>query len=134
MENADLELPQEANVVLVKLANVADAVPAGADPFDPQAEGEAGDFLGIVADGPQHVGIDHAGPTHFDPAHAAARIVPAHVDFDARLGERKERGAEADMDVGRPGSWRRTAAARFSDRPSSRGDRSSRPSIWWNIG
>ena len=42
---------QEPHVVLVKLANVGDAVAPGADALDAQAEGEAGDFLGIVADG-----------------------------------------------------------------------------------
>ena len=41
-------------------------------------------------------GIDHARPPHFNPAVAA---VPEHVDLDARLGEREERGAEPDLDV-----------------------------------
>ena len=79
---------QEPHVVPVELADVVDAVAAHADPLDAQAEGEAGDLLGIVADGREHVRIDHAGAAHLDPA-----VVPLHVDLDARLGEREERRA-----------------------------------------
>ena len=79
-------------------------------------------FLGVVADGAQHVGIDHAGPAHLDPA-----AVPTHVDLDARLGEREERRAEADVNVVGERSCGRTAAACSSGRPSSRCDRPAGP-------
>ena len=85
---------QESHVVLVELPNVRDLVPAGADPLDAQSESETGDLLRIVSDGAEDVRIDHARAAHLDPA-----AVPAHVDFDARFGEREERGAEADVDV-----------------------------------
>src|SRR5688572_2180595 len=42
------ELAEEADVVLVELANVGDVVAAGADALDAEAEGEAGDFFRIV--------------------------------------------------------------------------------------
>src|SRR5262245_45989705 len=44
------ELGQEALVVLVEQPDVLDAVLEHRDPFDPEAEGEAGDLRRIVAD------------------------------------------------------------------------------------
>ena len=90
------ELGQEPRVVLVEQADVVDPVPTHAEPLDAQAEGEAGHLLGVVAHGAEDVRVDHARPAHFNPAVAA---VPEHVDLDARLGEREERGAEADLHV-----------------------------------
>ena len=65
-----------------------------AEPFNAEAKGEAGIDLRIVADGLQHVGIDHASAAELDPA-----IVPVHVGLHTRLRERKERRPEANMHI-----------------------------------
>ena len=52
---------EKSHVVAIKLANVGDAVSPHAEPFDAETEGEPGIDFGIVADGGQHVRIDHAG-------------------------------------------------------------------------
>ena len=57
----------------------------------------------VVADAAQHVRMDHAGATHFQPAGvladpAALAVADGAVDreIDARLDEREEVAAEAD--------------------------------------
>src|SRR4051794_6066403 len=69
------ELVEEPRVVLVEQADVVDPVSTHAEPFDAQPEREPGDLVGVVADGPEDVGVDHAGPPHLDPSVAA---VPEH--------------------------------------------------------
>ena len=49
----------------------------------------------VVANLPEHVGVDHPRPAHLDPA-----ALGAHVDLDARLSEREKRGTETDVNVG----------------------------------
>ena len=97
--------------------------------LDAQAEGQPGKLFGIVADGAEDVGIDHARPAHLDPV-----AVPAHVHFHARLGEGEERRAEADVNVVlrkklRPNSRKMLFRSAIVTRRST-----SRPSIWWNMG
>ena len=91
------ELRQEPDIVLIEIANVGNTVAAHANAFDAQSEGEAGDFVGIVTDRTQYIRVDHAGPTHFEPAR-----MPAHIDFHAWLGEGEERRAETNVDVVAP--------------------------------
>jgi hypothetical protein len=78
-------LPQEPDVVAVKLTNVRDVVAPHAQPFDAQPKREACDLFRIVSHSRQDVGIDHARPAEFDP-----RIIPLKVNFDAwfREGEK----------------------------------------------
>ena len=79
-DRAILKLLQEPHVVLIKLADVGDAVAAGADALDAEAEGKAGDTVGVVADRAQHVGVDHAGRFARD-AQVPEAVGPIAGDF-----------------------------------------------------
>src|SRR5262245_10225551 len=85
---------KEPDIVAIELTNVGDSMPPHAETLDAEAKGKTRVDFGIVADGLQHIRINHAGPAEFDPA-----VVPAHVGLDARLGERKERRPEADVHI-----------------------------------
>ena len=61
------KLFQKPHIVLVEFANVGDPVSPHAQSFDAQAKREAGDLFGIVADGPQHVRIDHSRSAELHP-------------------------------------------------------------------
>src|SRR4051812_36645329 len=88
------ELRQEPNVVSVKLSNIGDPVTSHAEPLNPKSERKTRKHLGIVANGSQNIGVDHAGSPELDPA-----VVPVHIGFDAWLGERKERRAKPNMHI-----------------------------------
>src|SRR5215210_6197966 len=108
------ELLEEAEVVVVEGAHVGEAVLELGDALDAHAPREALDLLGVVAvvvDVGVDVRVDLAGAEDLDPALAlaqpAARAVPhvapsvaveaRDVDLDARLGEREEVRAQADV-------------------------------------
>src|SRR5665647_549429 len=97
------ELPQEADVVVVEQAQVGDAVLEHRHALDAQAEGEAAVLLGVVIDELVGCRVDHAGAHDLEPAGVlagaaalAAAELAAHVDLDARLGEREEVRAHTD--------------------------------------
>src|SRR5665648_536940 len=97
------ELPQEADVVVVEQAQVGDAVLEHRHALDAHAEGEAADLLGVVIDELVDCRVDHAGAHDLEPAGVlagaaalAAAELAAHVDLDARLGEREEVRAHTD--------------------------------------
>src|SRR5687767_1802279 len=60
------ELLEEPQVVLVEQADVVDAVADHGHAVDPEAEGEAGDHLGVVDDTaePRVHGLEHRGVDH----------------------------------------------------------------------
>src|SRR3954454_9608570 len=108
------ELLEEPKVVVVEGAHVGQAVLELRDALDAHPPREALDLLRVVAvvvDVGVDVGIDLAGAEDLDPAlalaEAAARAVghealavaveAGHVDLDARLGEREEVRAQADV-------------------------------------
>ena len=62
------ELLEEAQVVLVEQADVVDAVLQHRDALDAEAEREAGDLLGVVADGFEHRRVHHAAAEDLEPA------------------------------------------------------------------
>src|SRR5207237_10894200 len=77
-----------------------------------EAEGEALRLIRVVADGAQHVRMDHPGAEHLEPpaspADAARRVGRARrrapeagdVGLGGRLGEREEARPEADTGLG----------------------------------
>src|SRR3954471_13556896 len=73
------KLLEEPQVVFVKQPDVLDLIPQDRDPLDADAPGEAGVFLGVVADRFEHRGVDHAAAEDFNPAallaHRAAGAV-----------------------------------------------------------
>src|SRR2546423_4196880 len=90
------ELLQEPDVVLEERLDVLDAVADHGHPLQPESEGEAGVGLGVVADGPEHVGVDHSAAAQLQPARLGAdRAAGAvadearHLELGARLGERE---------------------------------------------
>ena len=93
-ENFIVELAQEAQVVLVELAQIVDAVAQHREPVRPHAEREALVLLRIDADGAQHVRVHLARAGDLEPA-----VAEAHVDLGRGLGERKERRPEAHLEV-----------------------------------
>ena len=91
------ELRKKSDVILVQVTNISDAMLTHADPLNAQAEGKTGDLLGVVTNGSQYIGVDHAGPSHLHPSSLAGSVRPVHIDLDTRLGEREERRAKTDM-------------------------------------
>lgn len=96
------ELRQEADVVVVEVSDIVDAVHQHGDAFDAHPEGESGVFFGINADGLQYVGVDDTGAKDLDPAGLFTGSAPCsfaedalHIDFDGGFGEGEEAGAEA---------------------------------------
>src|SRR5256885_7902944 len=101
-------LAEEAEVVLEEEPQVVQIVAEEGETIDAHAERKAAHHLRIIADGAQHVRMDHPRPQDLEPAlaatHATARGRSAghgarrarDVDLRTRLGERKEAGAEAD--------------------------------------
>ena len=55
-----LKLAEEPPVVFKQQPDVADLIPGGGEPVQPDAEGEAGIDFRVDAAAPQHVGVDHA--------------------------------------------------------------------------
>src|SRR5829696_772130 len=101
-----LDAGQPADVVVGQGAQVGQAGAEHERPLDAGPGGEAGDLVGVVAAGPEHVGVDHAGPEQLDPALAAAGPAAGpgaaadeagHVDLGPRLDEREVGGAQADL-------------------------------------
>src|SRR5262245_10754536 len=78
------ELAQEAEIVLEEQPDLGDAVARHGDALEAHAEGEAGDFFRVVAHGPEHVGMDHAGSQQLAPArpgaHRTARLAITLLD------------------------------------------------------
>lgn len=54
-----LKLPEEAEIVLEEKPQIIDPIFEHGDPFDSHAEGKTGHFLGIVADHPENLRINH---------------------------------------------------------------------------
>src|SRR5205085_8852119 len=100
------ELLQKPQVVLVEEPDVRRAAAQHRDALDATAEGEALISRGVVANPPQHVGMDHAAARRFDPAFSAAdaalRIAALardaiERDLRGRLREREVVDAETDL-------------------------------------
>src|SRR5215211_6094257 len=101
-----LDAGQPADVVVGQGAQVGQAGAEHERPLDAGPGGEAGDLVGVVAAGPEHVGVDHAGAEQLDPALAAAGAAAGpgaaadeagHVDLGPGLDEREVGGAQADL-------------------------------------
>src|SRR6266702_6810120 len=112
MRGPDLELLEEAQVVLEEEAQVVDAVAEHRHPLDAEAEREAGDFGGHPAV-VEHLRVDHARPEDLQPAGLLARpaalaVFPARpaaerardVDLRAGLDEREVARPEARLRAG----------------------------------
>ena len=109
-----LELRQEAHVVLVEKLDVGDAVLEHRNAIEAHSEREAGVLLRIVSDVLEHDRMNHAAAEDLHPsspfadaalcgadpvAFPCAAEDAAHVDFSARLDERKVARSEAQCDV-----------------------------------
>src|ERR671928_818836 len=123
------ELLQEAQVVVVQRPHVGQAVLELGDALDAHPPGEALDLLGVVAvvvDIGVDIRVDFAGAEDLQPAFALAQVAARavgqvaapravrarDVDLDARLGEREEVRAQADVPVvaeDRPGEAQQRA-------------------------
>ena len=86
-----LELGEEADVVGEEVAEVVDAVGAGAEAVEAEAEGEALPLLGVDAAAGEHVRVDHAAAAELEPR----AVGPLDVELGRRLGEREVRRAAA---------------------------------------
>src|SRR6266850_2861719 len=100
------ELSQNPQIILEKQPDVVNPILQHGDSLYTHAEGETRDFLWIVADKTEHLGIDHTGTENFQPARRfanpaglpfrnrsfAAANQTLDVDLGARFGERKETG------------------------------------------
>jgi hypothetical protein len=95
-EDDELELREEARIVLEEQANVADAEAKHREALDADAEREAGVGLGVEAAVLEHRGVNHPAAEHLHPARALAHATTAaaaedaaHVDLGAGLDERE---------------------------------------------
>ncbi len=85
------ELLEEADVVLVVVANIVDALQDHRDALNAHAECVAGVDFGIDADCLEDFRIDHATAHDFEPLVAElAEIGREEVHFEAWLGEWEE--------------------------------------------
>ena len=98
------ELAEEAGVVFDEEADIFDAVLDHGEAGEAHAEGVAGEFGGVegvvaagLVDGGEDGRVDHAAAGDFDPFWGFAFDLEFHVDFETRLGEGEEVGAEADF-------------------------------------
>src|ERR1043165_9350801 len=101
------ELLQHAQIVLEQRPDVGDVELEHRNAVDAEAEGEAAPLLGVDADVAQHLRVHHAAAEDLHPAGlrtgAAAGALAEdarHVDFRARLRERKKARAHAHLRVG----------------------------------
>jgi len=92
------KLPEESQIVLIKMADVVEAGADHGDAFEAEAEGVAGPLRGIEADGFKDLGVDYAATAEFEPLAGEFPQVGRHeIHFEARLGEREEGRAQADL-------------------------------------
>src|SRR5271169_6520121 len=98
-------MAEPADVVLEQLPQVGHAVFQHRDAIDADAPGKTLIEVGIDAAGAQHIRMHHAAAENLEPVLALAEtdfslVAPAlDVDLERRLGEGKERRAEAHVDV-----------------------------------
>src|SRR6266480_234543 len=96
---------EPARVSLEEWAKVRHAVFEHSDAIDPQAPSEALIFVGIESAIAQHIRMHHAAPENLHPVVALAEpdlalvATALNVDLERGLGERKERRAEAHLDL-----------------------------------
>src|SRR5215207_10931581 len=95
-------LSEKADVAVEERADLVDAVADHRDPLEPEAEREALPLLRVIADGLEHVGVDHSAAAELDPSRVRADTTPLAVAEDAahrqlrrRFRVREEVGAEA---------------------------------------
>src|SRR5436190_58224 len=98
-------LSEEANVAVEERADLVDPVADHRDPLEPEAEREPLPLLRVVADGLEHVRVDHPAAAELDPAREGADTTSLAVAEDAahrqlrrRLGVGEVVGAEAGAD------------------------------------
>src|SRR5438445_3075770 len=96
---------EEANVAVEERADLVDPVADHRNPLEPEAEREALPFLRVVADGLEHVRVDHPATAELDPAREGADTTSLAVAEDAAHGQLRRRlgvgevvGAEAGAD------------------------------------
>src|SRR5579883_3515469 len=83
------------------MSDVVDAIPEHGQTLDSHTECKPAPFLGIDADAPENIGIDHAAAEQFQPAAITASAAAAAfakwaltVEFGAGLGEGEEVGTK----------------------------------------
>ena len=95
------ELLEEADVVLVIVADVIDALQNHRDPLDAHAECVASVDFGIDADSLEDFRIDHATAHDFEPLVAElTKIGREEVHLEAWLCEWKETRAQTSLSLG----------------------------------
>src|SRR5262252_4418623 len=105
VERAEAVMGKPAHVGLEEWAKIRHAVLEHGDAIDSQPPSEALILVGIEPAIAQHVRMHHAAAENLHPVVALAEsdlalvAVALDVDFERRLRERKERRAEAHLDV-----------------------------------
>src|ERR1700682_5396237 len=94
MAAASCELLEEAQVAVEEEAQVVDAIAEHRQALEAGTESEADVALGIEPEVLHHRGVHLAGAGDLQPF-----AFQLHVDFGGWLGERKERRAEAHLEI-----------------------------------
>src|SRR2546423_4731387 len=95
------ELPQKAQIILRKQADVGNVEQDHRQPIHPETEGKTSPFFRIISIVPARLvdrfengGMDHAAATDLDPLFPALQGPRFYLDFENRFGERKKKRAE----------------------------------------
>ena len=73
------KLVQETRVVLEEELDVVDAVLEHGEAVEAHAEGEAGDFAGVVADVVEDRRVNHASAAKLNPDRKSTRLNSSHI-------------------------------------------------------
>ena len=94
------KLLQEADVVLVKVADVIDAVEQHREPFETHAESITRPDFRIITDPGKNRGVNHAAATDFNPLLLNFwQMFRAQIDFEAGFGVAEIMRAETRLGI-----------------------------------
>ena len=94
------KLPEKPDVILVEVTDIIDAVEKHREALEAHAEGVAAPDIGVVADGAEDGGIDHAAAADLDPFLVdLGQVAGFEIDLEARLGVPEVMWAEAGLGV-----------------------------------
>src|SRR5256714_4728187 len=101
------ELPQKAQIILRKQADVGNVEQDHRQPIHPETEGKTSPFFRIISIVPARLvdrfengGMDHAAATDLDPLFSAPQGIRIPVDFATRVRVKKINWAKIHRGVG----------------------------------
>src|SRR5699024_3085917 len=87
----------ETDVAFDHVVHVVDSVAKHECAFDPHAKSKTGVFLGIYAARDEHIWVDHAATTPFNPPGSALLLREPQIHLGARFSEREKAWAQSGL-------------------------------------